>query len=146
MLYNELQDTINQSLKKGDTVVVETLRFLLSAVRNEAIKKYGADAEAKITDEDVLFVIKKQVKTHRESVEAFGKAGRTGLADREKAQLAILETYLPKELSDEELTEMLTQVVAEGGEFGPMMGKAMAKVQGKADGGRVAAMLKKLQK
>lgn len=131
-------------MKAHDAVTVDTLRFLLAAVRNVAIAKYGADGEAKITDADVLDVIKKQVKTHTESVDAFTKANRPELAKNEQAQLAILEQYIPKQLSDEELTALIAPVAAAGGDFGPLMGRAMAAVKGQADGSRVSAILKQL--
>jgi uncharacterized protein YqeY len=131
-------------MKRHDSMTVDTLRFLISAAKNAAIAKYGIDADTKNTDADVLDVVKKQVKTHKESVEAFEKAGRKELAEKEKAQLVILESYLPKELSDEELKALLAPVVAAGGDFGPMMGKAMAAVKGQADGGRVSGILKSL--
>lgn len=149
MLLAHIQDTVNTSLKSGDTVVVETLRFLIAAIKTEAINKYGADAEKKITNEDVLSVIKKQVKTHRESVVAFEKAGRSELAKKEKDQLEVLEGYLPKELSDEELHAILDPLAkasgdlsADGANFGLLMGKAMKAVAGKASGHRVTAMLR----
>lgn len=144
MLLADIQAKVTTSLKQGDAVSVETLRFLISAVRNIGIAKYGADAEAKLTDADVLDTIKKQVKTHKESVEAFQKAGRTELAQKEQAQLMILESYLPKELSDDELKALLAPVAAAGGDFGPLMGKAMAAVKGKAGGDRVSSILRSL--
>lgn len=142
MLLDDIRSTIATAMKARDSVRVETLRFLLAGIRNVAIAKYGAESETKITDADVLDVIKKQVKTHNESVEAFTKAGRLELADTEKAQLAILESYLPTQLSDEELKKLLEPVALVGGDFGPMMGKAMAAVKGQADGSRVSAILK----
>lgn len=144
MLLQDIQTTVNTSLKKGDAVSVETLRFLISAVRTAAINKYGAEAESKVTEADVLDMIKKQVKTHKESVEAFTKAGRNELAKNEAAQLAILESYLPKQMSDDELKALIAPVAATGGDFGPLMGRAMAAVKGQADGARVSAMLKSL--
>ena len=144
MLLSDIQAKVTTSLKQGDSVSVETLRFLISAVRNMGIAKYGADAETKLTDADVLDTIKKQVKTHKESVEAFEKAGRTELAQKEQAQLAILESYLPVELSDDELKAILAPVAATGGDFGPLMGKAMAAVKGQAGGDRVSATLRSL--
>ena len=146
MILDELRSQLAVALKAHETVKVETIRFLLAAVRNLAISKYDAAGESKLTDEDILDVIKKQVKTHNESIEAFTKAGMTELAANEKAQLAILHSYLPKQISDEELKKLLEQVIAEGGDFGPMMGKAMKVVAGKADGSRVSALLKILTK
>jgi uncharacterized protein len=147
----DLHTTLVSSMKKGDTVAVETLRFLISDIKNLAINKYGAESEAKLTEKDIEDVVKKQVKTHKESIEAFTKAGRAELAEKEQAQLAILEAYLPKQMSDEELMVLLKPIVDAGGDppigeasFGPMMGKAMAMVKGQADGGRVSAILKQL--
>ncbi len=144
MLLDTLRLQLTSAMKRHDTVSVDTIRFLLAAITNVAIAKYGAEGEAKITDEDVLDIVKKQVKTHNESIEAFTKAGRTELAAHEKAQLMILQTYLPKQMSDEDLKRLLEPVAAAGGDFGPLMGKAMAAVKGQAAGGRVSAMLKQL--
>ncbi|MBI5019517.1 GatB/YqeY domain-containing protein [Candidatus Gottesmanbacteria bacterium] len=144
MLLDTLKSQLTTAMKAHDAVTVDTVRFLLAAVRNVAIDKYGAEGEAKITDADILDVVKKQVKTHNESVEAFTKAGRAELAGQEKAQLAVLEQYLPKQMSDEELKALIAPVAAQGGDFGPLMGKAMAAVKGGADGGRVSAILKQL--
>lgn len=131
-------------MKARDTVAVDTLRFLISAVKNSAINKYGSEAETKLTDNDVLDVVKKQVKTHKESIDAFTKAGRKELAENEKAQLVILESYLPKEMSDDELRALLAPIAAAGGDFGPLMGKAMGAAKGLAGGDRVSSMLKSL--
>ncbi len=144
MLLDTLKSQLTTAMKAHDAVTVETVRFLLAAVRNIAIDKYGAQGEAKVTDQDVLDVVKKQVKTHNESVEAFTKAGRTELAEQERAQLAVLSRYLPKQMSDDELRAVLAPVAAAGGDFGPLMGKAMAAVKGQADGGTVSRILKEL--
>ena len=151
MLLDDLRVQLTTAMKSHDAVTVETVRFLLAAVRNVAIAKYGAVGEAKVTNDDVLDVVKKQVKTHAESIDVFTKAGRTELADKEKAQLRVLEQYLPKQMSDEDLKKLLEPIAQSGGDlsageagFGPMMGRAMAAVNGMADGGRVSAMLKSL--
>ncbi|MBP9813716.1 GatB/YqeY domain-containing protein [Candidatus Woesebacteria bacterium] len=139
-----LQQQVIDSMKARDAIRVDTLRFLISAVKTVAINKYGVDSDTKLTDADVLDVIKKQVKTHKESVDAFTNAGRSELAEKEAAQLAILESYLPKEITDDELRALLAPVAAAGGDFGPLMGKAMSAAKGQADGARVSAMLKQL--
>ena len=144
-LLNSLQREVTVALKSGDRVRVDTLRFLLSAVRNSAIAKYANVGEAGLTDRDVLDVIAKQVKTHRESVEAFTKAGRTELADREASQLAILEAYLPKQMTDADLKKLLEPIASSGEKnFGLLMGQAMNVVKGQADGQRVSAILKRM--
>ncbi len=144
MLRKNLQDELTAAMKKGDRTRVGTLRFLLAAVTNAGIAKYGSEADAKLTDADVLEVVKKQVKTHNESIEAFEKASRTDLVQKEKEERAILEAYLPQEISNEELKKILEPVALLGGDFGPLMGKAMAAVAGRADGGRVAGLLKQM--
>lgn len=144
MNLSDLQSQLVASMKRGDKVAVETIRFLIAAVKNDAINKYGPQASVNVTDEDVQAVVKKQVKTHKESIEAFEKAGRTELAENEKAQLGILESYLPKQMSDEELKSILAPIAAQGGDFGPMMGKAMKAIGGKAGGDKVAEVLKSL--
>ncbi len=141
----DLQNEINASLKKGDKLCVQTLRFLVSAIKNSAIAKYGAEAESKLTEADILEAVKKLVKTHQESIEAYTKANRLDLADQEKAELQILETYLPAQLSDAQLQEILKPIVASGeSNFGLLMKQAIAAVKGQVDGGRVSAMLKNL--
>ena len=145
-MLDNLQTDMTSSMKKGDRVRVDTLRFLISAVRNYAIATYGNLWETSLKDADVLEVIKKQVKSHKESVSAFDSAGRTELARKEQTELDILTAFLPKGLSDEELKAMLADVVASAdpSNFGLLMKSAMAKVGGQADGGKVSGMLKQL--
>lgn len=147
MLMDRLQTDLTTSLKAGKSDRVETIRFLIAGVRNLASAKYGAASETKLTDADVLEAVKKQIKTHRESIEAFEKAGRQELVDREKAQLAILEEFAPKELSDAELKKILEPIAASGEKnFGLLMKNAMAAVAqaGGAEGGKVSVMLRSL--
>lgn len=145
MLIDKLQADLTTSLKAGKSDRVETIRFLIAGIHNTVTAKYGADWEKKMTDADSIDTVKKQIKTHRESIEAFEKAGRQELVDREKVQLAILEEFAPKELSEEELKKIL-EPIAKSGEknFGLMMKNAMAAVAGKADGGKVASLLKQM--
>ena len=145
MLLDELKADVLTSMKKRDRVRVDTLRFLLAAIRNAAINKYQAVGEAAMKDEDVLDVIKKQVKTHKESIEAFTKASRNELVSKEQGELTILEAFLPKEMTDEELKKLLDPVVASGEKnFGLLMKNAMGVVAGCVDGGRVSTMLRSL--
>lgn len=145
MLLDQIKTDINESLKKGDAVRVGTLRFLLAAIRNDAINKYQAAGESKVTDADVLDVVKKQVKTHKESILAFQNGNRPELAAKEQAELTILEAFLPKQLSDDELRLLLAPTAASGEKnFGLLMKQAMSAVAGKADGGRVSALLREM--
>jgi len=145
MMLDTLKVDLVTAMKSHDQVAVDTIRFLLSAIRNMAIAKYGAESDTALTDADVADTIKKQVKTHKESIEAFKSAGRDELVTKESGELTVLERYMPKEISDEELKSLLAPVVASGEmNFGLMMKTAMQAVAGKADGARVSAMLKSL--
>ena len=145
MSLSSLQSDLNASLKAGKAVRVGTLRLLISAARNAAIAKYGNAWETSLTEADITDVVKKQIKTHRESIEAFATAGRQELVDKEKGELDVLEEFGPKELSDVELKALLAPVVATGEQsFGLLMKAAMIAVRGKADGGRVSSILKQL--
>lgn len=142
-----VRSDMTTALKGGESVRLGTLRMLLSAVNNVGIAKYGASGEEKLTETDILDTIKKQVKTHRESIEAYQQAKRQELVDKETAELVVLESYLPKEISDEELKALLAPVIVSGeANFGLLMKQAMSIVQGKAEGGRVAAILKQMNK
>jgi uncharacterized protein YqeY len=116
----------------------------LAAIQSEAIAKYGSDADTKLTDEDVMGVIKKSAKSRKESILAFEKGNRPELAEKEQKELVILEAFLPAQLSDEEITALLTPIVDKSLPFGQRMGKATGLVGDKADGGRGAAILKRL--
>ncbi len=143
MLLAKIKSDMLAAVKSGDKHRVETLRFLIAAIQNAAIAKYASRAESALTDEDVLAAIKKQVKTHHESIEAFTAGGRRDLVEKEKLQLGILESYLPVAISDSELQKILVPVVATGEtNFGLLMKQAMVAVAGKAEGGRVAALLR----
>lgn len=145
MTLNDLQVDLNASLKAGKSVRVLTLRSLVSAIRNAAIAKYGALADTSITPADIIDVVKKQIKTHKESIEAFKGANRTDLVNKEQGELDILEEFAPREMSDEDLKKLLAPVVLSGEQnFGLLMKAAMAAVKGQADGGRVATLLKQL--
>ncbi len=145
MNLSQFQVDLNASLKAGKTMRVGTIRFLISAIRNFAIAKYAAAWESSLTEADILEVVKKQVKTHKESIEAFEKANRAELAAKEKEELAVLEEFAPKEMSDEDLKKLLAPIAASGEQnFGLLMKNAMAAVKGQADGGRVAATLKQM--
>ena len=99
----DLKNDLVTSLKKGESVRVETLRFLLAAVSNMAIEKYGAKGDASLSDTDIIDVVKKQVKTHKESIIAFVNAKRQDLVNKEQAQLAILQSFFPAEMTDDDL-------------------------------------------
>ena len=145
MLITQLHEDLAASLKRGDSVRVGTLRLILAELGNIAITKYGNQADANVRDADVVEAAKKLAKRHRESIEAFEKGNRQDLVAKEKEQLAIVERFLPTQMSEEELAEILKPLVAAGEQnFGLLMRQAMEKIKGQADGGRVAEILKQM--
>ncbi len=143
-LKSTLRDDLHTSMREHDTVRSSTLRMALTAVTNEEVS--GTTAR-ELSDDEVLKVLAKEAKKRREAATAYMEAKRPELAAKEEAELVFLEAYLPAQLSDPELEALVAQAIRETGASGmPQMGMVMkaanALVAGRADGGRVAAMVK----
>lgn len=118
---SQMETDLKQAMKAGDVTARETLRFTLAAIKNAEI-----DKRSPLTPEEEMDVLKNQSKRRVDSIEQYEKAGRTDLVDREAAQLAVLKTYMPSEMSDEELAALVKDVIARVGATGPKeMGKVM---------------------
>ena len=130
---DQLTEDLKTAMKAKDTVALNTLRALKSAVKNAAIEKGGADAV--LDDAETVNVIRKQVKQRQDSIAQFEDAGRSELADKEKTEIAVLEKYLPAALSADEIGEIVSAAIAETGASSRAdMGKVMKIVQEKAAG------------
>ncbi|MEU9701438.1 GatB/YqeY domain-containing protein [Streptomyces sp. NPDC014870] len=144
-----LQDDLNAAIKERDELRSSTLRLTLTAITKEEV---SGTTKRELSDDEVQKVIAKEAKKRREAAEAFAQGGRAESAEREKAEGEILDAYLPKQLDDAELEQIVAAAVAEAkaaGAEGPRaMGAVMKivnpKVAGQAEGGRVAAAVKKL--
>ena len=144
-LKQRLHDDLTAAIKGRDTVRTATLRMALAAISTEEVA--GKQAR-ELSDDDVLTVLTREAKKRREAAEAFDGAGRGELADNERAEQAVLEDYLPAQLSDEEVASLVSAAIAETGAAGmPGMGKVMKavtpQVAGRADGARVAAEVRR---
>jgi uncharacterized protein YqeY len=133
-LRGKLSDDLRQALRSGDTVRRDTLRLLISSVNNAEIAKQSA-----LTDADILSVISKDVKRHQESIDAFKKGNRADLVAKEEAEMAVLQGYLPEQMSRDEIIAVAREVIAEVeaagmGDKGKVMQQLMPKLKGKADG------------
>lgn len=140
----QLRDDLTASMKARDELRSSTLRMVLTAITNEEVA--GKEAR-ELSDEDVTKVLAKEAKKRREAAEAYDDAGRQDLADRERAELEVLNEYLPAALSDDELAALVDEAIAESGatsprEMGAVMKLLQPKVNGRADGGKVAAAVK----
>ncbi|MGK5632664.1 GatB/YqeY domain-containing protein [Streptomyces sp. URMC 123] len=144
-LKNRLHEDLTAAIKARDELRSSTLRLTLSAITKEEVA--GRTAR-ELSDEEVQQVITREAKKRREAAEAFAQGGRAEQADRERAEGEVLAEYLPQQLTDEELEALVEQAVAESGAEGPKaMGAVMKivnpKVAGRAEGGRVAAAVKR---
>jgi len=142
-LKQQLTTDLQDAMRSGDETRKSTIRMLMTAVQNAeiaAVDIKDADASRQELDDDaVLAVIAKQAKQRRESIEEFKKANRTDLADKEAAELKILEEYLPAMLSRDEIVAATREVIAETGASGPsdkgkVMPVIMKRLAGQADG------------
>lgn len=143
-LADRLQADLTAAMKARDELAVATLRMAIAAVKEARV----AGSEARdLGDDEVEAVLRAQVKRRDEAAEAFRAGGRTAQAERELAERQVLTRYLPEELDDDALAELVDRALAEGGfqdpsQMGPAMKTVMAEVAGRADGKRVSAMVK----
>jgi uncharacterized protein YqeY len=141
----QLEADLRDAMKAREELVTSTLRMAIAAVRNAEVA--GKQAR-ELADDEVLAVLTKEAKKRREAADAFAGAGRAEAAEKEQAEEKVLERYLPKQLTDEEIAELVATALAEGGfteksQMGPAMKAAQAAVAGRAEGGRVAAEVRK---
>jgi len=146
---NELKERLRADLtgamRARDQVRLRTLRMALTAITNEEV---AGSATRELSDDDVLKVLAREAKKRREAAEAFAAAGRAEQAEAERAEGEVLASYLPAQLSDDELAGLVAAAVAETGAAGlPGMGKVMKavtpRVAGRAEGARVAAEVRR---
>jgi uncharacterized protein len=140
-LAQRLQAELTEAIRKQDALRRDTLRMALSAAA------YAAKAARRpLSDDEVVGVLAREVKTRRESIEAFEGAGRTELAAKERAEVEILTTFLPKALGDHELRAMVQAAIAETGaatlrDLGKVMGVLAPRTRGRADGKVVSGLV-----
>jgi uncharacterized protein YqeY len=134
MLTDKIAADMKEAMRAKDAPRLSTLRMLKSAIEYYKIEK----KQEKLTDADVTTVIKKQIKQRQDSIEGFEKGGRTDLVEKEKAELAVLKSYLPEELSQPQVEEIVKATIAELGattkaDMGKVMKAVQAKLAGRAD-------------
>lgn len=141
-MVDKIQTDLKQAQLARDEIKVSTLRLLLSEIKNAEIAKGSPLADA-----DIISVIQKEAKKRKEAAVAFRNGGREDSAVKEEAELRILESYLPEQISTEELTKIVEESINEQGatsiqDMGKVIGAVMSKVKGQADGGTVSALVK----
>ncbi len=141
-LLDKLSEDLKTAMKSGDKVRVETVRMLRGQ-----LKDFRINQQHEPTPDEEIALLVSAAKKRRESIEAYGKAGRQDLADKEAAELAILSAYLPQGLTQDEVTAIITAAIAELGAKGPgdvgkVMSKIMGQVKGRADGKLVQQLVR----
>ncbi|GIJ53898.1 GatB/YqeY domain-containing protein [Virgisporangium aurantiacum] len=140
-----LETDLRAAMKARDELVTSTLRMALTAVKAAEV---SGKAARELSDDEVLGVLTKEAKKRREAAVAFADAGRDALATKERAEEEVLSAYLPAQLSDDDLRELVAGALAAGGfsgkqGMGPAMKAAQAAVAGRAEGGRIAAEVRR---
>lgn len=168
MLKQTLQEDLNKSLKTGDQLRRLVLGMVMTAIKNREVEKRTRlsrstsqvdqlEKESRLTEEEILEVIASEVKKRKESVEQFKAGGRDELAQKEKSEIDILLSYLPEQMSEDQIRIEIQKTIAELGalpstpigrggldpkDTGRVIGAVMAKLKGKADGGMVSRLVK----
>lgn len=142
MITDTISAKIMEAMKAHDEIRLSTLKLLLSALNYEKI-----DKQHHLTEEEELAVVRREAKKRKDSIEIYQKAGATDRADKEKKELAILEEYLPAQMTDGDLEKLVEEAMRETGatslaDTGKVIGFVMSKSGGNADGAKVAQMVK----
>ena len=143
-LREKLNADLKQAMKRGDTVRRSTIRLVLAGIKNAEIAK-----QASLDDSDILGIIAKEVRQHQESIDAFRKGNRQDLVNQEEAEMAVLQEYLPKQMTRDEIISEARLIIKEIGAQGPrdkgkVMPKLIAQLKGRADGRQINEVVTEL--
>lgn len=141
-LKQRITDDMKSCMREGDKERLGTIRLALSAIKQQEV-----DSRSTLEDADILAILDKMAKQRRESIEQFEKAGRDDLASKEKDELKVIQTYLPSQLSEEEIAAIIDEAIHTTGaqtmrDMGKIMGIIKPKMQGRADMSAVSALIK----
>ena len=141
-LKNQITEDMKTAMRAKDSARLGAIRLLLSAIKQREV-----DERIELTDADVIAVIEKMLKQRRDSITAFESANRVDLADIEKFEVSVLQTYMPKQMSDDEISAIINQVIADSGadgakDMGKVVGLVKPLVAGMADMGKVSGLIK----
>ena len=145
-LKEQIGEDIKTAMKAKDKIRLQTVRGIKKAILDKEVelRPKGQDS---LTPEQEIELLSQQAKQRRDSIEQFTNAGRQELADKEAQELVIIETYLPEQVSDEEVASIIDRIIADSGastmkDLGKVMGPAMKELKGKADGKKIQELVK----
>lgn len=133
-LEDQIRNDMKEALKQGQKERLSTLRTALAQIKDERIKK-----KSDLNDNDVITVLMRAVKSRKDSIIMYKQGGRQDLVDKESNEVEILQSYLPEQITEDEIKSVITEIITSSGasdikDIGKVMGPAMAKLKGKADG------------
>ncbi|WP_069789776.1 GatB/YqeY domain-containing protein [Cyanobacterium sp. IPPAS B-1200] len=145
-LKDKIGEDIKTAMKAKDKIRLETVRSIKKVLLEKEVELRDKGKDSLSPDDEVQILVQ-QAKQRRDSIEQYLKANRPDLAEKEEAELAVIETYLPEQMSDEELSEVLDQIIAQVGasspkDMGKVMGVVMKDLKGKADGKKIQELVK----
>ena len=142
-LQQQIDETYMTAFKAKEEIVVSTLRMLKATIVNKKIEKKMAKDDI-LSDDDLVMLMKSEVKKRQDSIVAYRDGGRDDLAQKEQAEIDILSKFLPEQLTEEQVRTIVTEAIKEvgSGDFGKIMGLVMAKTRGKTDGQVVSRLVK----
>jgi uncharacterized protein YqeY len=141
-LKTKLNDDMKKYMKEKNTKALNAIKILKTEIKKAEVEK-----QRELNEDEIISLIRKQIKMRQDSIEQYKSAGREDLVSEEEYELNILKEYLPPEMSDEELEKIIQNIISELGEnakFGQVMGKAMKELKSKVDGNRVNSIVKRL--
>ena len=143
MLKEKLNEDLKKYMKEKNTLALNTVRLVIAEIKNKEVEK-----NSEITDEEILQIIRKQIKMREDSIQQFRSANREDLAEKEAQELEILKNYLPEDLTDEELDKIIQETIKELNasskkDFGRVIKEVIQKVQGRADNKKISEVVSK---
>ncbi|MCT8160921.1 GatB/YqeY domain-containing protein [Pseudoruegeria sp. SHC-113] len=144
---NEISTSLKAAMKAKDMDRLSTLRLINAAIKDKDIALRGETGEGQVSDADILGILGKMVKQRQESARAYEEGGRLELAEKERAEITVIEDFLPRQLSGDEITAAIDTAISETGaesirDMGKVMGALKAKYTGQMDFGQVGGLLK----
>ncbi|HOP34545.1 MAG TPA: GatB/YqeY domain-containing protein, partial [Defluviitoga tunisiensis] len=138
-----LNEDLKKYMKEKNTLALNTVRLVIAEIKNKEVEK-----NSEITDEEILQIIRKQIKMREDSIQQFRSANREDLAEKEAQELEILKNYLPEDLTDEELDKIIQETIKELNasskkDFGRVIKEVIQKVQGRADNKKISELISK---
>jgi hypothetical protein len=142
-LADRIKSDLHAALKGGDAFATGVLRYLLAQLHNREIEKKTQGSGGALSDEEAVAVLQKEAKKRKEAAALFTKGGRNDLAEQELREHDVITSYIPAQLSDEEIVKVIDELISRHSDFGALMRETMGRVKGRADGKRVGELVKK---